>query len=685
MSDSLFPKGSTSHDRPSWTVERHSDLNIPRRQQHPDVPNTTDQRSRFKEEIDPANDFVPPKQTRFEGKSLNLIRPGDGRVNHPETVAGFNISGTSYRGAERMSDITSRPLLMQSASSPVVSIPSWADSARSPTYVRNSPALQAKLIVTHRISPIDASRGSNHPYSKSLGPVHGRGPASASNIKPASPEPHSSGIASSSSGLRDSPRRKPRPEFPTSPRSISRRNEEDYGVGSPYDYAHTPSILRVPMTPYANEVGMASPILPIIPSSAGPVMSRRGSTGLPVSSMRDRSPPRGISRGNSGKAERPNAIPRGQPKTDVIPRSYVLKSLNNLAAHFWNRSATADCRIIIPVKNPGQLTPSPSTLAIFHSPAIASSPRFHPNYASVPDVGMSQASPPSATNTFGASAPHVPMSSSRSPTEAELNKGPKFLTFFLHRDYLVTQSTLFQKLLDPSHNVTSAPVPMPATADPSMSSFPERNGSSQTVRNVGTGGQPVTPGTSTIRINGAKVLTTTPGTLTTVWLPLPDPKSFGVLAHWLYWGDSSHLEEALARGHVSWQGLIKNIEYLELDNRIKRVLGSWWRRWVKVTPGRRTSAAGVAAATASQQRRKRSMNAAYSEAISDDEEEGDLPFEDPLSRVDARAASPALTPLRSGSASVTERFNELGTKNAGAATEDTIEVAKMMDGLRPSF
>jgi hypothetical protein len=111
------------------------------------------------------------------------------------------------------------------------------------------------------------------------------------------------------------------------------------------------------------------------------------------------------------------------------------------------------------------------------------------------------------------------------------------LSFFLHRDYLVTQSTLFQKLLDPTHNASSssAPVPMPATADPSMSSFPERNGSSQTARNVGAGGEPVTPGSAPIRINGAKILTTAPGALTTVWLPLPDPKSFGVLAHWLYW------------------------------------------------------------------------------------------------------------------------------------------------------
>lgn len=348
MSDSSIPRGTTSRDRPSWTVERHSDLNIPHRQHHPDVLSPHGQNHQFKEGIDQTENSTGHKHTRFEGRSLDLTRPRDVRTYHPEALPGFNISGTSTRGTERMSDFSVRPPVMESVSSPVVSIPAWADSACSPTYVRNSPALQAKLSFQHRVSPIDASRVSNHPYSKSLGPAHGRGPVSASHTptyKPNSPEPFSGGIASTFSGLRDSPRRKPRPEFPTSPRSISRRNDGDYGIGSPYDYTQTPSILRVPMTPFAHEVGMPSPILPIIPNSAGPVMSRRGSGAIPVSSVRDRAPGKGVSRSIPRNAERSSAVPRGQPKMDAIPRSYVLKSLNNLAAHFWNRSATADCRI----------------------------------------------------------------------------------------------------------------------------------------------------------------------------------------------------------------------------------------------------------------------------------------------------------------------------------------------------
>jgi hypothetical protein len=138
------------------------------------------------------------------------------------------------------------------------------------------------------------------------------------------------------------------------------------------------------------------------------------------------------------------------------------------------------------------------------------------------------------------------------------------------------------------------------------------------------------------------------------------------------------LEEALARNHVTWQGLIKNIEYLDLDNRIKRVLGSWWRRWVKVTPGRRESASGVAAATASQQRRKRSAASTYSHDPASDDEDDELPFEDPLRvRPPERDDSPMPAQIRTP-------YEGLGIKNAGVSPVDTAEVAKMMDSLRPS-
>lgn len=46
-------------------------------------------------------------------------------------------------------------------------------------------------------------------------------------------------------------------------------------------------------------------------------------------------------------------------------------------------------------------------------------------------------------------------------------------------------------------------------------------------------------------------------------------------------GDANIVEDALSRGLVSWQGLVHNIDYLDLDDSIKRTVGKWWRKWVK--------------------------------------------------------------------------------------------------------
>jgi hypothetical protein len=75
----------------------------------------------------------------------------------------------------------------------------------------------------------------------------------------------------------------------------------------------------------------------------------------------------------------------------------------------------------------------------------------------------------------------------------------------------------------------------------------------------------------------------------------------------VYRGDASVLETALARGEVTWQGVVKNTEYLGFDNAIKRILGSWFRRWVKVSAGR-TSSQGRAQSTTAVVQKRRSGN-----------------------------------------------------------------------------
>lgn len=46
-------------------------------------------------------------------------------------------------------------------------------------------------------------------------------------------------------------------------------------------------------------------------------------------------------------------------------------------------------------------------------------------------------------------------------------------------------------------------------------------------------------------------------------------------------GDLREVEDALSRGIVSWQGLVYNIDFLDLDDGIKRCVGNWWRKWIK--------------------------------------------------------------------------------------------------------
>jgi hypothetical protein len=53
-------------------------------------------------------------------------------------------------------------------------------------------------------------------------------------------------------------------------------------------------------------------------------------------------------------------------------------------------------------------------------------------------------------------------------------------------------------------------------------------------------------------------------------------------------GDTPTIERALSQGLATWQGVVKNIEYLALDDSIKRVIGKWWRTWVKTDVGRKS-------------------------------------------------------------------------------------------------
>jgi hypothetical protein len=82
------------------------------------------------------------------------------------------------------------------------------------------------------------------------------------------------------------------------------------------------------------------------------------------------------------------------------------------------------------------------------------------------------------------------------------------------------------------------------------------------------------------------------------------------------------------RGEASWSGLVKNMEYLGLDDNPKRIVGKWWRKWVKVSAGRPAEANPMIS--------KAYQGASDDESVADDgaeadeEDEGDVsPRQDP--------------------------------------------------------
>ena len=76
----------------------------------------------------------------------------------------------------------------------------------------------------------------------------------------------------------------------------------------------------------------------------------------------------------------------------------------------------------------------------------------------------------------------------------------------------------------------------------------------------------------------ARILATSPTVV--LYLPLPDPPSFSYLLYYIYHGSVEPLLDALEAGTLRWQGVIANIDFLDLDRRIKQRVGNWWREHV---------------------------------------------------------------------------------------------------------
>jgi hypothetical protein len=68
----------------------------------------------------------------------------------------------------------------------------------------------------------------------------------------------------------------------------------------------------------------------------------------------------------------------------------------------------------------------------------------------------------------------------------------------------------------------------------------------------------------------------------TLFLPVPDPTSFHILVHWMYFGRTEYIEDCLNRGIIHLPGITRNVAYLGLpDDTIGKFLRRWERAWKK--------------------------------------------------------------------------------------------------------
>ncbi|KAN0061723.1 hypothetical protein ACQY0O_005715 [Thecaphora frezii] len=202
------------------------------------------------------------------------------------------------------------------------------------------------------------------------------------------------------------------------------------------------------------------------------------------------------------------------------------------------------------------------------------------------------------TTTATAAAADEPSSVHTTPALPSNNGRGRHLVFRLHRDYLVSQSTLLRSLLDGAKSsdgtATASSSPMPASDDVNRQKEPASAGESaaasakssvpssssdaaRAATEAALGGEPERRPSLFCASSGseARLVSSVSGPAT-VYLPLPDPASFWAVVHYLYHGDFGVIARLMQEGRVRWEGIVVNADYLGLDRRLRAELGLWW-------------------------------------------------------------------------------------------------------------
>ncbi|KAL0946828.1 hypothetical protein HGRIS_012997 [Hohenbuehelia grisea] len=207
------------------------------------------------------------------------------------------------------------------------------------------------------------------------------------------------------------------------------------------------------------------------------------------------------------------------PSLSGVPVEYIIDQLHNLAHCYWNKPDTADCTIVVPIPHRSKNT---------H--------RFPPGALQMPGHSLG-----------------------RRVSEPAFNQTPQ-LSMKLHVDYLAAHSTFLRALF-----CEASPIDLITSSE---SSTPSASSSSSTSPfNVPADRMP-------------RLLPASTPAHPVLFLPVPDPSSFHLLIHWMYFGSTEYIAEALSDGSIQWEGIARNVEYLGLPADIKVFLGRWYGNWL---------------------------------------------------------------------------------------------------------
>jgi len=234
----------------------------------------------------------------------------------------------------------------------------------------------------------------------------------------------------------------------------------------------------------------------------------------------------------------PTILPRHfpPPRLADVPVEYIIHKLHQLAPEYWDKSDTADCTIIVPIPHPVGLARRSPDMPLF-----------------MPELPFPGPLNKHDTTGFG-----------RRMTEPILSAVPR-LSFKLHMDYLSAQSTFLRGLFAGANPLDLLNATAPADSNQECHFSPRKE---SLPFNVPANRLP-------------RLLPSSP-THPTLFLPVPDPTSFHILIHWMYFGRTEYIEDCLNRGIIQLPGITRNVAYLGLpDDLIGKFLRRWERAWTK--------------------------------------------------------------------------------------------------------